>query len=114
MAAMTTALTVYSDDRNSRTYVDEATHTDTEPRLCIQKRIPAENGRKRAKNTFDVVFGTSDADGDPISEKIVLGASSLVPVSGQAADVTAAIALYRDFVASDAFVAMVEKSLYAQ
>lgn len=114
MAAMTTALTVYSDDRNSRTYVNEANHTVAEPRLVIQKRRPAENGRTRNEGTVDVVHGTSDADGNPLSEKLVIGCKALVPIAGQDADTDTAITLFRDFVASDEFVAFVKKSLYIQ
>lgn len=69
MANMTTILTEFADNGNSRTYAAPA-HTVQAPRLVIQKRtVPATLGGV-SESSAKVVFGTTDALGVPLLQKI--------------------------------------------
>jgi hypothetical protein len=61
-----------------------------------------------------VVYGTEDADGLPLAPKVVFDAGVRYPANGQSSDVTAALAVFRDFVASDEFTTMVTSQAYVQ
>jgi len=61
-----------------------------------------------------VVYGTEDADANPLASKVVFDAGVRFPANGQSSDVTAALAVFRDFVASDEFTAMVNSQAYVQ
>lgn len=102
MAAQSTALTEFSDMGNSRTYT-YAGHTATDPRLVIQKRKVASNGNSVIEDTVMVVSGTEDAEGIPLASRVSFQATVRRPVNGAAADVTAALAIFRDIVAGDEF-----------
>lgn len=106
MAAMTTALTEFSDSGNSRTYT-QAAHTVQEPKLVIQKRRVPSGNQTVAESTFSVVNATTDVDGAVLSEKVMFSAVCRTPIAGDAADVTAALATFRDIVAGDEFGNMV-------
>jgi hypothetical protein len=59
-----------------------------------------------------VVYGTTDAEGSPLQSKVAFSASVRYPVNGDSTDVTAALAVFRDLVASDEFTAMVNTQAY--
>jgi hypothetical protein len=113
MASFTTTISEFSDKENHRTYAIDG-HTVQDPRLVIQKRKVPATTSANSQSTLMVVYGTEDADANPLASKIVMEANVRFPANGQSADVTAALATFRDFVASDEFTAMVNSQTYVQ
>lgn len=105
MPAMATVLTEFSDSGNSRTST-LAGHTALKPRIVIQKRKVAVSDQSSPEDHIQVVYGTVDAAGLILPGKIAFELSLRRPVLGLAADVTAALAVFRDIVASDEFTAV--------
>lgn len=113
MAAMTTALTEFSDKENSRTYALSG-HAATRPNLVIQKRsLPASNTGV-AESVIQVLYGTVDTDGNPINAKVLFEAKVRYPVNigSSETDITAALAVFRDIVAGDEFANTVTTQEY--
>lgn len=106
MAAMTTVLTEFADNGNSRTF-SLSGHTALKPRIVIQKRKIVTNQNGSAEDTVDVVYGTEDASGNILPGRASFGANVRRPVNGNASDVSAALAVFRDIVNSDEFENMV-------
>ena len=102
MAAMTTALTEFADNGNSRTYTYTG-HTSAEPRLCIQRRKVASGATSVIEDTVQILSSTEDASGDLLDSKVLFEAKVRRPVNGIVADVTAALAIFRDVIAGDEF-----------
>lgn len=102
MAAMTTALTEFADNGNSRTYTYTG-HTASEPRLVIERRKVATGATSVIEDTISVISSTEDAAGELLTSKVSFEAKVRRPVNGIAADVTAALAIFRDIVAGDEF-----------
>jgi len=113
VASFTTTITEFSDKENNRTYMVDG-HTVQAPRLVIQKRKVPTTPSGAAESHLMVVYGTEDADGMPSATKVVFDASVRYPADGQSSDITAALAVFRDFVASDEFTAMVNSQAYVQ
>lgn len=113
MASFATTISEFSDKENSRTYMVSG-HTVSAPKLVIQKKRPPATTESNAESELMVVYGTSDAAGNPLSKKVVFTMSVRYPANGDAADVTAALAVFRDFVASDEVTAMVTSQAYVQ
>lgn len=113
MASFTTSITEFSDKENNRTYMVSG-HTVQAPRLLIQKRRVPTTLKGVAETHLMVVYGTEDAEGNPLASKVVFDAGVRYPADGQSDDVTAALAVFRDFVASDEFTAMVTSQAYVQ
>lgn len=111
MAAMSTVLTEFSDNGNSRTYTRTG-HSALNPRLVIQKRKVATSPQGSAEDTIDIISGTLDADGNMLPGRIAFSVTIRRPVLGQATDVTAALAVLRDIVASDEFTSTVNTQNY--
>lgn len=102
MAAMTTALTEFSTLGDSRTYTTSG-HTSSKPKLVVQKRkVPVGNATV-AESSITVVHATEDPDGNVLPQKVSFGITVRSPINGDAADVTAALAIIRDIVAGDEF-----------
>lgn len=106
MAAMATAITEFANNGNSRTYTRTG-HTALNPRLVIQKRKVATSPQGSAEDTIDVISGTVDAAGLILPGRIAFSIIVRRPVLGLATDVTAALAVIRDIVASDEFTVTV-------
>lgn len=102
MAAMTTVLTEFSQSGNSRTSTISG-HTAVSPRLVIEKRRVPEGNQTMVEYSCKVIYATDDADGEVLSQKIAFEASVRYPVLGTAADVDAALAVFRDIIAGDEF-----------
>lgn len=102
MAAMTTVLTEFADNGNSRTYT-LAGHTAVKPKLVIQRRVVATAPNASPEDSFDIVVGTSDADSAVLPGRIAFSVKVRRPIQGQATDVTAALATLKDIVNSDEF-----------
>ncbi len=102
MAAMTTALTEFSDNGNSRTYTYTG-HTASEPRLVLQKRrVPAGN-QSVVEDTVTVLSSTEDSAAEILPSNVTFSITVRRPKNGIASDVTAALAIIRDIVAGDEF-----------
>lgn len=111
MAAMTTALTEFSDKENSRTYFYTG-HTVSKPKLVLQKRKVPVGNQQTVEDTISVLNGTEDSNGDLLASRVMFTVSVTRPKSGIAADVTAALAVFRDIVAGDEFGLTVTDSRY--
>lgn len=106
MAGMTTVLTEFSDYGNSRTSTYTG-HTAAEPRLVIEKRRVPEGNQTMVEYSAKVVSSTEDSDGAILSQKVSFEALVRYPVDGLSADVTAALAVFRDIIAGDEFTSSV-------
>lgn len=107
MAAMTTALTEFADNGNSRQYTYTG-HTALDPRLVLQKRRVPTGNQSVIEDTVTVISGTEDSAGDPLASKVSFEVKVRRPINGTAADVTAALAIIRDIVAGDEFTNTVD------
>jgi hypothetical protein len=113
MSAMTTALTEFSDKENERTYViDGASHTVSKKRMVLQRRKVPSGNQVIVEDEITVLYGTEDDNGDLLDQNVLFSARIRRPKQGIAADVTAALAVFRDIVAGDEFTATVNGSLY--
>lgn len=102
MAAMTTALTEFADNGNSRTYTYTG-HTAGEPRLVLQRRrVPAGN-EQIVEDTLTVLSSTEDSSGEILPSNITFSVTVKRPKTGISADVTAVLAVFRDIIAGDEF-----------
>lgn len=102
MAAMTTALTEFSDNGNSRTYTYTG-HTALIPKLVLQKRRVPSGNQTVIEDTITVLVATKDADNNVLPQKVSFSATIRRPLNGTSADVTAALATFRDIIAGDEF-----------
>jgi len=102
MAAMTAVLTEFSNNGNSRTST-VATHTAVKPKLVIEKRRVPEGNQIIAEYSCKCVYATEDVDGVILSNKVSFEAVVRYPVAGDAADVAAALVLFKDIIANDEF-----------
>lgn len=100
MAAMTTVLTEFSNNGNSRTST-LSSHTVLKPCLVIEKRkVPASN-IAIGESSIKVLLATEDADGNILASKVSFEVIVRQPVNGQSAEVTSGLATFRDIVAGD-------------
>lgn len=113
MAAMSTALTHFSTDGDSRTWTT-STHTVGKPRLVIQKRKVPVGNQVVAETTLSVIHATVDAAGVTLPQKVTFSATYRTPITGATGDTTAALAIFRDIVASDEFGAAVTGQLFVK
>lgn len=113
MASFTTTISEFSDTENRRTFMVNG-HSVQEPKLLIQKRKVPTTQDANQESELMVVYGTTGPDSIPLSKKVVFAASVRYPANGDSADVTAALAVFRDMVASDQFTAMVTSQAYVQ
>jgi hypothetical protein len=108
--------TVITDHQN---YGDQkiwtvAGHTALDPYLVIQKRRSPSNPSSNLEDTLSVVKQTEDVGGVVLPARILFEAKVKRPKLGQSADVTAALAVFRDFVASDEFGAIVTSQAWVK
>jgi hypothetical protein len=102
MAAMSTVLTEFADSGNSRTYT-QAAHTVEKPLLVLQKRKVPSGASVVAEDTITVLSATEDSDGAILAPRVTFAAIIRRPITGDAADVTSMLAVFRDIVAGDEF-----------
>lgn len=107
MAVMTTALTEFTDNGNSRQYTYTG-HTAVEPRMVLQRRRPPSGQNSVIEDEITVLSSTEDSLGEPLDSKILISVKVRRPIKGIAADVTAALAIARDIVAGDEFANTVD------
>lgn len=102
MAAMSTTLVEFNNALNSKSWYS-STHTAQKPRLVLEKRKVPTGNQTVMEDTITVLHSTVDADGAILPQKVTLTATIRRPSDGAAADMTAALAIFRDIVASDEF-----------
>lgn len=102
MAAMTTVLTEFSDNGNSRTYT-LPTHTAVKPALCIQKRKIPSGNQTILEDTVSVVIGTVDANSVPLPQRASMTVTLRRPIDGASADVQTAYSTLADIIFGDEF-----------
>lgn len=111
MPVMATTLTEYSDEANSRTYTATG-HTVAKPKLVLQKRKIGAPGAASSVDTVQVVFGAADAAGAILPGRVAFEVTVRRPVEAASADVSAALAVFKDIVGSDEFTATVNTQNY--
>lgn len=102
MAAMTTVLTEFSNNGNSRTSTLSG-HTAVKPKVLIEKRRVPEGNQKMVEYSFKIVEATTDTNDLVLSNKVSLEVIGRYPLDGNSADVASALAVLRDVVAGDEF-----------
>jgi hypothetical protein len=102
MAAMTTVLTEFAQNGNSRTST-LSTHLAGKPRLVIEKRVVPDGNKTMIDYAFKVVYSTVDAAGTILTQKIAMEAVVRYPLACIAGDLAAALDIFRDIVAGDEF-----------
>lgn len=102
MAAMSTALTEFRDLGDSRTYTYTG-HTASEPKLVVQRRVVASGAQSVNESLVQVVSSTEDSEGTILASRVMFEARCRYPINGLTADVTAALAIFRDIIAGDEF-----------
>lgn len=107
MAAMTTALTEFTDNGNSVTFITDS-HSASLPRLVIQSKREAVGNNPIARDDISVVYATKDGDDAVLSQRSVCGFYVKRNINGADVDLQAAFALLREIVASDEAQAVVD------
>lgn len=107
MAAMTTVLTEFSNNGNSRTSVI-AGHTAIKPQLVIEKRKIPEGKSQIVEYVIKVVLATVDSDSVVLQSKVSFEATVRYPILGSSADVTRALAVFADIISGDEFANSVQ------
>lgn len=102
MAGMSTVLTEYSTIGDKRTYTTSG-HTVVKPKIVVCKRKLPVGNQSVSEFSFSVIHATEDDDGNVLQSKPSMEAVVRQPVNGQATDVTAILAIFRDIVAGDEF-----------
>lgn len=111
MAAMSTALTVFNDSLNERTYFTSG-HTTQKPKMvAVRRRVPS-NGAGVAETTVVVYHATEDDAGDVLPQKVAMEVRIKDPIQGQSSDRDAVLVILRDIVASDEFTSLVSTQQY--
>lgn len=103
MAAMSTALELQARSGHSSTYLVPAVHTALKPKLVLQKRRVPRPNQSILEDTITVLDATEDADGAILASKIGFTVVVKRDKNSLAADITAALARFRDIVAGDEF-----------
>lgn len=111
MAAQTTALTVFSNYGDNRTYTTSG-HVTSKPKLVIQKRKVPVGNQTVAETTIQVIHATADAASEILKDKVSMMATVRTPLAGDSADVAAVLAIFRDIVAGDEFANAVTTQEY--
>lgn len=102
MAAMTTVLTrTVSNTANAVVYTYTG-NTFSKPRKFIQKSKPSVNGAS-AEDRITVISGTVDPAGNILAPVVSFEVAVRRPPNGASADLTAALAAFRDCIASTNF-----------
>jgi len=106
MAAMSTALTEFSTNGDSKTWTLSG-HTVSAPKIVIQKRKVPVGNQTVGENVISVIRGTVDSNGAVLPSKVVMSVTIRYPVAGLATDVTAVRDVLKDIVAGDEFAASI-------
>jgi hypothetical protein len=113
MAARATSFVEFASNGNSKTYQLPG-HTIAQPRLAIQRRKIATNVDGVADDSIRVVYGTKDEADLPLAARTSFEVIVRRPANGVTGDVTSALAVFRDVVASDEFTATVTSQSWSK
>jgi len=102
VAAMSTVLTEFNKSLNNAQWYT-STHTALKPRLVMEKRKVPSGNQTVLEDTITVLHATADAAGVNLPQRVSLSVTVRRPVDGAAADMTAALAIFRDIIAGDEF-----------
>lgn len=102
MAAMSTTLSEFSNNGNSRTSTLSG-HTTEKPRLVIESRKVPSGQQIVAENTISVIYATVDSESNVLPQKYSFTMTVRGPITGTTADRDAALAVIRDIIAGDEF-----------
>lgn len=108
MTAMVTATSRISVMGSTFTSAVDSVHTANKPAIIIQSSKVPDSSNANVESTTKVVYGTVDAEGLVVPSKVLFQATSRRPKQGVDADWNAALALFREYVASDEFTAHAE------
>lgn len=112
MAAMTTVLKYYGGSTaNTQTY-ELPGSTMSKPKLLVVRRKPASGNQQAQSVGGDIVYATTNPDGEILSVKQVFGADYREPLDGSTTDRDAALVVFRDWVNSDEFTALVQSGSF--
>lgn len=111
MPTIGTPLVDFSDAGNTRTYAAPS-HNVRKPSLVQQRRRVPASLEASAETSVKVIQGTQDEAGKALASKYSFEVVARGPVNGLAADQTAALALFREIVASEEFAAAVQKQVW--
>lgn len=115
MAAMTTALADYTYNGNVRAF-KHPNHTAQKAKLITQKRKAAVGTTGVSEDNISVAYTTLDANDIPIPAKVTFSVNVRRPsnMAGDATEVTDALALFREIIASDNFGSVVTSQAWLQ
>lgn len=102
MAAMTTVLTEFANNGNSRTSTLSG-HTAVKPKIVIEKRRVPEGSQVISEYSCKVIYATDDAENLILANKVSFEATVRYPVNGKSTDVTGALAVFVDIIKGDEF-----------
>lgn len=103
MAVISTTLTEFADQGNTRTYVVDG-HTALKPRLVIQRRKVVTGASTIAETGVKLVYGLVDPSGTPLASKATMDVSFRAPLAGTSGtDFDDQLSLLREIIASDEF-----------
>ena len=107
MAAMTTALTDFDSSRNFQSYTYTG-NTSAAPKFVLQRRRVPSGNQTILEDTIQVTASTEDSAGAILPSKVSFHVTVRRPIQGIPADVTAALAVFRDIIAGDEFANTVD------
>lgn len=104
MPSMTTALTETFSQGNVKRYIIDTIHTANMPNYVVQSVKPATAQTKITGTEVKVDLSTTDAvTSERLDSRLVLTAMARFPANCSVGDVTTALGILRDIVASDEF-----------
>lgn len=106
MAAMSTTLNEYTTIGDKRTYSVPG-HTMAKPKIVVCKRTVPTGNKTNSGINWSVIYATEDAEGNILPNREAFSVNTSTPIAGQDVDRDAALAVFRDLVASDEFGAAV-------
>lgn len=108
MAAMSTVLNNFTNYGDKRIYTTTG-HTTAKGKFAVASRKVPVGNQTISEVSFAVSHATEDSEGLILSSRPTITMTFKGPVNGDPADVTAIKTIFRDFVASDEFVNLVDK-----
>lgn len=111
MAAMTTVLTEFSDQENSRVWT-EAGHSASKQKKTLQRRKVPTGNQTVLEDQVMVLHTAEDSGGEILPSNISFAVTIRRPMSATTAGVNAALATFRDIIAGDEFGDVVSEQKY--
>lgn len=108
MAAMSTTLTEFATNGDSRTYTTSG-HLVSKPKLVLQKRRVPVGNQTVSENRISVIHAAAAPDDSILPSKVNFTVDLRIPLNIKSGDtaVADALAILRDIVAGDEFAASI-------